>query len=764
MAAHCIIVESPSKAKTIKKYLGDDYHILATVGHIRDLPKKELGIDTKHNFEPKYVALSGKSEVILNLKKAVKGSEKVYIATDPDREGEAIAWHLAHLLGMNIADVNRVSFHEITKHAVQEALTHPVGINVELVNAQQARRVLDRLVGFELSPLLWKKIKPSLSAGRVQSVAVRLIVDREEEIEAFAVESAFKVTAQFLAEEGNAAETVNAELSKRFKKEDDVRSFLESCIGARFRVDDVDKKQAKKQAPAPFTTSTLQQEAGRKLHFSVTQTMMLAQKLYEAGHITYMRTDSLNLSNLALAMIKTQVSGMFGEEYAHPRKFKTKTKGAQEAHEAIRPTDMSRQEEGENKNLRSLYRLIWKRTMASQMAAADVERTTVRIVNDKNDERLEAKGEVVTFPGFLKVYQSDDETENMLPALKPGDPLRLCEMDATEKYTQPPARYSEPMLVKKMEELGIGRPSTYAPTISTIQNRGYVVKEDRPGEDRDYRQFTLKDGTIVREIKTEKANAVKSKLFPTDIGRVVNRFLINFFDDIVNYNFTARIEEDFDKIAEGQMEWHAMIREFYDPFHARIEEALDKKNETFKGERLLGSDPVTGKNVYVKIGRFGPMVQLGESKTEEKPKFASLLNGQRLDSLTLNEALDLLSFPKVIGEYQGESMVVSFGKFGPYVKHGGKFYSLPKSGDPAALTAEQAIELIETGRDKQRNKTIHDFGKEKIRVLNGRYGPYIAAGGKNFKIPKGTDPQSLTPEQCREIMEKSKKTKAKSKK
>jgi DNA topoisomerase-1 len=759
MPQNCVIVESPSKAKTIKKYLGDDFHILATVGHIRDLPKKDLGIDVANNFEPKYTALPGKNDVIMNLKKAVKSADKVFIATDPDREGEAIAWHLTELLKMDPSEVNRISFNEITKNAVREAVNQPQSINMELVNAQQARRVLDRLVGFELSPLLWKKIKPSLSAGRVQSVAVRLIVEREEEIEAFSSESSFKITAVFQLADGT---ELNAELPKRYKKENDVEALLRSCIDASFNISDIEKKKAQKNAPAPFTTSTLQQEAGRKLRFSVSQTMMLAQRLYEAGLITYMRTDSLNLSNLALSMIKEQVVDMFGEPYSKVRKFKTKAKGAQEAHEAIRPSDMKVQEAGENKSLKSLYKLIWQRTMASQMAAAEVEKTTVQIINDKNNDIFEAKGEVVTFPGFLAVYKNGDDEAKLLPPVKKGDALNLQEMDATEKFTQPPSRYSEPMLVKKMEELGIGRPSTYAPTISTIQKRGYVEKGNKPGVDRDYRQYTLIGSDLKREVKKEKANAVKSKLFPTDIGRVVNKFLVSYFDDIINYNFTAHIEEDFDEIADGKIEWHEMIKEFYGPFHAKIEETKDK-SETFKGERFLGVDPDSGKNVYVKIGRFGPMVQLGESKSEEKPRFASLLEDQRLDTIDLTAALDLLSFPKTIGTYEDEPMVVAFGRFGPYVRHKGKFYSLPKTDNPAGVGPERAIELIEAGREKERKKVIKNFSEKHIQVLNGRYGPYIAFEKKNYKIPKGTDPESLTPEQCMEIIEKSKKAKGKKK-
>jgi DNA topoisomerase I len=752
MAQNCIIVESHSKAKTIKKYLGDDYHILATVGHIRDLPKKELGIDTANNFEPKYIALPGKNDVITNLKKAVKAADNVYIATDPDREGEAIAWHLTKLLKLDEKEVKRIEFHEITKNAVQEAVSNPQKINLELVNAQQARRVLDRLVGFELSPLLWKKIKPSLSAGRVQSVAVRIIVEREEEIEAFVSESSFKVTAIFILSDGT---EVNAELSKRFKKEDDVEKFLRSCMGANFHISEIEKKKASKSAPAPFTTSTLQQEAGRKLRYSVSQTMMLAQKLYEAGHITYMRTDSLNLSNLALGMIKEQIVDMFGDAYSHPRKFKTKAKGAQEAHEAIRPTNMKIVEAGDTKSLKSLYKLIWQRTMASQMTAADIERTNVKIANNKNPELLEAKGEVVTFPGFLVVYKNGDDESKLLPPMKQGENLDMKEMDAIEKFTQPPSRYSEPMLVKKMEELGIGRPSTYAPTISTIQKREYVEKGDRPGIDRAYRQFTLIDNEIKREDKKEKANAVKSKLFPTDIGRVVNKFLVTFFDDIINYNFTAHIEQDFDEIAEGKIEWHAMIKEFYDPFHAKIEETKEK-SEVFKGERLLGVDPDTGLNVYVKIGRFGPMVQLGESKSEEKPRFASLLDDQRLDTIDLKSALNLLSFPKTVGTYEDEPMVVAFGRFGPYVKHKSKFYAIPKTESPADVDTEKAIELIEAGRETARKRLIHNFEKEKIQVLNGRYGPYIKYDGKNFKMPKGTDHEKLDAAACLEIIKNTK--------
>ena len=754
MARHCIIVESPSKAKTIGKYLGKDYQILATIGHIRDLPKKDLGIDTAHHFEPRYVAVPGKKDVIVNLKKAVQNSDEIYIATDPDREGEAIAWHVTQILGLDPSAVKRVAFHEITRNAVMEALANPGPINLELVNAQQARRVLDRLVGFELSPLLWRKIKPSLSAGRVQSVAVRLIVEREEEIEGFRSESSFRIAARFYSEKRDGDTEISAELAKRFQEENKAKAFLESCRDASFSVQDIEKSKAKKQAPAPFTTSTLQQEAGRRLRFSVSQTMMLAQKLYEAGHITYMRTDSLNLSNLALAMIKTQIVEMFGEDYSHPRKFKTQSKGAQEAHEAIRPTDMRLQEAGENKNIRSLYRLIWKRSMASQMAAADVEKTKIRIRNDKNKELLEAKGEVVTFPGFLKIYQQDDEKDKLLPALEKGDALNLIEMEAVEKFTQPPARYSEAALVKKMEELGIGRPSTYAPTISTIQNRGYVEKGDKSGEERKYRRLLLKEGSISAEILTEVANAAKARLYPTDTGRVVNRFLAEYFEDIINYNFTAAIEQDFDDIAGGKREWHAMIREFYDPFHARIEKNLDNK-ENFKGERLLGKDPISGKNVYVKIGRFGPMVQLGESRGDEKPRFAGLKDEQRMDSITLDEAMELLAYPKEIGRYEDAPLILAVGRYGPYIKHKNAFYPVPKNTEISTITSEKAIGLIETSRERDRNKLIHDFPQEKIRVLNGRYGPYISHDGKNYKIPKHTDIEKLTAETCREIIRQS---------
>ncbi|MFO7840895.1 MAG: type I DNA topoisomerase, partial [Fidelibacterota bacterium] len=758
MAESCIIVESPSKAKTIKKYLDNNYNILATVGHIRDLPKKELGIDTDNNFEPKYVALPGKKDVIHTLKKAAERADTVYIATDPDREGEAIAWHLTRLLDLEEEKVKRITFHEITKKAIQTALENPGDIDSKLVNAQQARRVLDRLVGFELSPLLWKKIKPSLSAGRVQSVAVRLIVEREEEIEKFTPASSFKLSADLLSEKDPKAGMINAELSKRFKDEKKVNDFLESCIGAHFHVASVDKKKGNKYAPPPFTTSTLQQEAGRKLHFSVSQTMMLAQRLYEAGHITYMRTDSLNLSSAALGMIKNAVVNAFGEKYAHPRKFKTKSKGAQEAHEAIRPTNMQLEDAGDNKNLRSLYRLIYRRTMASQMAAAEVERTKVLIDNDKNNEQLEAKGEVITFPGFLKIYQSNDDKDKLLPPLDKGDALLLKKLEAVERFTQPPARYSEPMLVKKMEELGIGRPSTYAPTISTIQKRGYVVKKDLPGIKREFRFYQLEEGKITREVKTETANSVKSRLFPTDIGRVVNRFLIHYFDDIINYNFTARIEEDFDEIARGKKEWHEMIAEFYDPFHKKIEETKDT-GKAFKGERLLGSDPESGKNVYVKIGRYGPMVQMGESGEEEKPRFASLRDDQSLDTISLEEALELLAFPKILGTYEDEDIILAIGRYGPYIKHKNTYYSLGKAEELSAVDRERAISVIEEGREKKRKRLIHDFSGEKIKVLNGRYGPYISYAGKNYRIPKGSDPEKLTPAGCKEIIAKSKKKK-----
>jgi DNA topoisomerase I len=751
MSKYCIIVESPSKAKTIKKYLSDEYQILATVGHIRDLPKKELGIDTRNDFEPKYVAVPGKKDVILNLKRAVQNSDEVFIATDPDREGEAIAWHLTQLLNVDQDMIKRIAFHEITQSAIRDALEHPGPINQQLVNAQQARRVLDRLVGFELSPLLWKKIKPSLSAGRVQSVAVRLIVEREEEIESFKPESSFRITARFLPETAKDKTEIGAEIAKRFKDENAAQDVLESCKDALFQVDGIEKSKAKKQAPPPFTTSTLQQEAGRKLRFSVSQTMMLAQKLYEEGHITYMRTDSLNLSSMALAMIKKEVVTMFGEEYAHPRKFRTKSKGAQEAHEAIRPTDMRLHEAGDNKNMRSLYRLIWKRSMASQMAAADVEKTRILIRNNKNKNIFEAKGEVVVFPGFLKIYQQDNEKDSLLPALQKDEKLELLEMEAVQKFTQPPSRYSEAMLVKKMEELGIGRPSTYAPTISTIQKRGYVEKGDKPGIERSYCYMLLKDGRISRKERTETANGAKSRLLPTDTGRVVNRFLTEYFEDIINYNFTAEIEEDFDEIAEGKRDWRAMIREFYGPFHKKIEENKVSK-DTFKGERLLGQDPESGKNVYVKIGRYGPIAQLGEARSEEKPRFASLRDDQRLDSITLDEALELLAFPKKLGNYEDGEVTVAIGRYGPYVRHQNKFYPIPPDQKPEALDLDAAVKLIELGREKERNKVIVEFPEEKISVLKGRYGPYIRHGNKNYRIPKGQDPEKLTAEDCKKII------------
>ena len=760
MSKNLVIVESPAKAKTIEGYLGKDFTVKSSFGHVRDLATKDLGIEVENDFRPVYEIMPDKVKMIRELKKLADGAEMIWLATDEDREGEAISWHLSEVLGLKPANTKRIVFHEITKTAITEAIQNPRSIDLHLVDAQQARRVLDRLVGFELSPILWKKVKPSLSAGRVQSVAVRLIVEREEEIRAFKSAFAYKVTGIFDVENEFGKAIIKADLPKKFASSEQAYAFLETCINARFSVADIETKPGKRSPAPPFTTSTLQQEASRKLGFSVSRTMTVAQQLYEAGKITYMRTDSVHLSNMALGMARDEITRLFGSEYHHSRQFATKSKGAQEAHEAIRPTYLNTAAIDGDASQRRLYELIWKRTIASQMADAALEKTNIYIDISTSSEQFVAMGEVIKFDGFLKVYMesTDEDTEKeegLLPRMKKGEILGMNEITAVQKFAQPPARYNEASLVKKMEELGIGRPSTYAPTISTIQKREYVVKEDREGSTRNFEQLTLKAGKIKPVTKTEKYGYEKNKLFPTDIGELVTRFLMQSFNDIMDYNFTAKVEIEFDEIAEGLHQWNHIIRDFYQPFHKKVTETLVSGERT-KGEKLLGIDPKSGKNIYVKLGRYGSVAQIGESDSEEKPRFAGLLKGQSLESITLDEALKLFDFPRPIGDYEGEPMTVGIGRFGPYVLHKKKFYSLKKTDDPATLTEKEAIALIDEKRVGEANRTIREFAERPdVKVLNGRFGPYISIGKENYKIPKGTLPESLGLDQCLEIAKSS---------
>ncbi|MEA3445661.1 MAG: type I DNA topoisomerase [Bacteroidota bacterium] len=768
-----VIVESPAKAKTIEKFLGKDFLVKSSFGHIRDLSKKNFGIDMENNFEPVYEVSSEKKKVVTELRKLTKDADMVWLASDEDREGEAIAWHLYETLNLKKTRTKRIVFHEITKSAIVGAIDNPRDIDMNLVNAQQARRVLDRIVGFELSPVLWKKIKPSLSAGRVQSVAVRLIVEREREIINFKAESSYRVYAHFIieGENGNKSE-LRAELSKRYKEKKDVLAFLEKCRQAEFSVESVTKKPTKKSPSAPFTTSTLQQEASRKLGFSVSQTMSVAQKLYESGFITYMRTDSVNLSKLAIATAKKEIETEFGIEYSKVRNYKTKSKGAQEAHEAIRPTYLSNRSVKGSRQEQRLYELIWKRTTASQMADAKLEKTNIAIAISNSTEKFTASGEVLIFDGFLKLYieSSDDENTNgddskaLLPPLKTKEKLEFSRIESIEKFTQKPARYTEASLVKHLEELGIGRPSTYAPTISTVQNRGYVLKEDRPGIDRSFQYILLENDAISEKTKQEVYGTEKSKLFPTDIGMVVSDFLLENFVNIMDYNFTALVEKDFDKIAEGNKEWQDMIKAFYKPFHEKVEYTV-KNSEAGNGKRQLGIDPKSGKPVLVRIGRYGPMAQIGDMEDEEKPKFAGLRKDQSIETITLEEALELFKLPRDLGEYEEAVVTTAIGRFGPYVRHKSKFFSLKKDvDDPMSIKLERAIELIEEKREADRKKVINIFEEPEISVLNGRWGPYISYKKKNYKIPKKTDPASLNIEDCLKLIEAGSKTKSKKKK
>ncbi len=759
MTKNLVIVESPAKAKTIEGFLGKEFTVKSSFGHVRDLPKSTIGINIEKDFDPEYEIPSDKKAVVSDLRKLSKAAETVWLATDEDREGEAISWHLAESLKLKPEAYKRIVFHEITKKAILNAIENPRGIDQNLVNAQQARRVLDRLVGFELSPLLWKKVKPALSAGRVQSVAVRLIVEREKEIQAFKATGSYRVSAIFTVDSNGQTTSLKADLPKRFKTGKEATAFLEKCKGAIYKIEDIEKKPGKKSPAPPFTTSTLQQEASRKLGFSVSRTMMVAQKLYESGKITYMRTDSFNLSGTAMAMAKEEIEKSYGSDYVKLRKYATKAKGAQEAHEAIRPTEMKVQNAGKDAAEKKLYELIWKRTLASQMSDALLEKTNINIGISTADEKFVATGEVVKFDGFLKVYlesTDDEEEENgggLLPPLKLNQQLPLQEMTATERFTKPQPRYTEASLVKKMEELGIGRPSTYAPTISTIQKRAYVVKESRDGTKRPYDVITLKNDEITSKKKQETTGAEKNKLFPTDIGQVVNSFLMEYFSEIMEYNFTARVEMEFDEIADGQKSWVNVIKEFYWPFHQQVEGTL-QKSQKYSGQRLLGRDPVSKRNVYARIGRFGSMIQLGDADEDDKPRFAGLQKDQSLDTITLEEALDLFKLPRTTGEFEGKEMVIGLGRFGPYVRHDGKFYSIPKEEDPLSISEEKAIELIKAKRASDLQKIIKTFEEEPdIQILKGRWGPYIKAGKNNYKLPKNVVPEEISLDEARKIIE-----------
>ncbi len=762
MSKNLVIVESPSKIKKIESFLGKDYKVASSMGHIRDLQKGNAAIDVENDFEPKYEVSPDKKEIIKNLKSLAKAADVVYLATDEDREGEAISWHLKEVLDLTDKKTRRIVFTEITKNAILNAIKTPRGIDINLVNAQQARRVLDRLVGFELSPILWKKIKTGLSAGRVQSVAVKLIVEREREIEKFESKSSFRVNAIFDLGKGK---QLLAELSEKFAKEEDAMAFLETCKGAEFSIGDLQKKPAKKSPAPPFTTSTMQQEAGRKLGFSVSQTMLVAQKLYESGFISYMRTDSVNLSTEAVDGAVKQIGSAYGKEFIHTRTYKSKSDNAQEAHEAIRPTDFSLMDPGMDRNAKRLYELIWKRAIASQMADAELERTTASITISKSDRKLTASGEVVKFEGFLKVYMEskddedgEDEGSKVLPPLKVGQKLDLSELNATQTFTRHPARYTEPALVKRLDELGIGRPSTYAPTISTVQKRGYVVKESREGVERSYTVLQLKGKKITNKVETEITGAESNKLFPTNIAMVVNDFLVEHFPDITNYSFTAEIEQEFDEIANGKLKWQKMIGKFYKPFHKTVAKTeLVERSSVQNKSRELGVDPKSGKNVYVKLGKFGAYIQVGENPDDnggEKPKFASLRPGQFIENVTLADALELIKMPRDLGMFEDKQVVANIGRFGPYVLHDKKFVSIPKGEDPYTITPARAVELIQAKRESDANKTIKLFAENAdVQILNGRFGPYIKAGKKNVKIPKGKEPAELTLAECLTLAE-----------
>ncbi|MFD2599730.1 type I DNA topoisomerase [Sphingobacterium corticis] len=753
MAKNLLIVESPAKAKTIEGYLGKDFLVKSSYGHIRDLVKTDDAIDTANKFQQRYEVPSDKKAVVSELKKLAKQAETVWLASDEDREGEAISWHLFETLGLKEDKTKRIVFHEITKPAILRAIEAPRQIDYNLVNAQQARRVLDRLVGFELSPVLWRKVKPSLSAGRVQSVAVRLIVEREREINKFEATASFKITAIFAT--GKGKELFKAELPQRFDKKQEAHDFLEACLGASFEISSLEKKPSKRNPAAPFTTSTLQQEASRKLGFSVARTMQVAQRLYEAGHITYMRTDSVNLSDTAIEAARAEIVNAYGDKYHKQRQYRTKSAGAQEAHEAIRPTYFSHHSVDVDSSEKRLYELIWKRAIASQMSEAEFEKTTAKIHISTRAEEFVANGEIMQFDGFLKVYMesTDDEHEGildnegdnaLLPPLAKGQVLQLNDLTATERFSRPPARFTEASLVKKLEELGIGRPSTYAPTISTIQNRGYVVKEEREGRERHYDVLKVQNGAVIEEKKTEMTGAERNKMFPTDIGMLVNDFLLQHFKGIVDYHFTAKVEKEFDEIAHGAKEWTDMLQDFYGPFHEEVQDTLENADRA-NSERELGVDPVSGKPISVRVGKFGPLVQIGAQDDEEKPRFASLRKGQMIETITLEDALELFKLPKKVGLFEDKEMSVAIGRFGPYIRHNSAFYSLPKGLDPLDVSEEQAITIIEEKRQKDRDKVIRVFEEnEEAQIENGRWGPFIRLGKQNIKIPKGTEVEKIT--------------------
>ena len=762
MQKNLVIVESPAKAKTIEKFLGKDFKVMSSYGHIRDLKKKELSVD-EVSLEPEYEIPEEKAKLVADLRSKAEKAEKVWLASDEDREGEAISWHLCEVLGLDKQKTNRIVFHEITKPAILEAIEHPRHLDMNLVNAQQARRVLDRIVGFKLSPVLWRKVKPALSAGRVQSVAVRLIVEREREIQNFQSETYYSVNGIFAITNADGSATeVKALLANRFKTEDEVNAFLEKCKEATYTVESVTKKPVKRTPAPPFTTSTLQQEAARKLGFTVSQTMMVAQHLYESGKITYMRTDSVNLSKLCLGASKEEITRLYGQEYSKTRQYHTSSKGAQEAHEAIRPTYMDQSEiEGSSQEKR-LYELIWKRTIASQMADAEIEKTTANINVSGTDELFIAQGEVVKFDGFIKVYRESSEDEeqqeefgHLLPPLKKGQELTRREIIATERFSLGPQRYTEASLVHKMEELGIGRPSTYAPTISTIQQREYVQKGDKKGEDRAFTIFTLKGKQITQKTRKENVGSEKGKLIPTDIGIVVNDFLMDNFNDIMDYNFTAKVEQDFDKIAEGNETWTDMMQTFYDDFVPEVEKTMNSRNEHKAGERQLGTDPKSGRPVFVKIGRFGPVVQIGTADDQDKPQFAQLPKEQSMETITLNEALELFKLPRELGDYEHKPVTIGAGRFGPYILHNRQYASLPKDTDPMTITLDEAIALIEEKRKQDSQKHLKIFLEDpKLEVLNGRYGPYLAYDGKNYRLPKNMHERAaqLTYEECMKVI------------
>lgn len=756
MAKNLVIVESPAKAKTIEGFLGKDFTVKSSFGHIRDLVKKGYGVDIENNFTPTYEVQPDKERVIAELKKLSKSADMVWLASDEDREGEAISWHLYETLGLNPKNTKRIVFHEITKPAIQKAIQNPRGIDINLVNAQQARRVLDRLVGFELSPILWRKVRPSLSAGRVQSVAVRLIVEREREIQKFTATSAFKVSALFKVGNG----ILKAELDKRFTTEAEAQAFLEKCKAASYTIESLETKPAKRSPAAPFTTSTLQQEAARKLGFSVAQTMTIAQRLYEAGKITYMRTDSVNLSETAMGQANKAIHDNYGAKYYQPRQYKNKNKGAQEAHEAIRPTYIDRQSVDGDRNEQRLYDLIWKRTIASQMSDAELEKTTAKINVSGASEIFVAQGEVLKFDGFLKVYMegtddedSDEENSSMLPPMKVGEKLESQEITATQRFTHHAPRYTEASLVKKLEELGIGRPSTYAPTISTIQKRNYVEKTDKEGTPRQYVHLSLVNQSLKKEVKTENTGAEKAKLFPTDIGMVVNDFLLQYFPNIMDFNFTARVEEEFDEIAEGNLDWQKMLKEFYTPFHKTVENTIDN-SERASGERILGTDPASGKQVSVRIGRFGPLAQIGESSDDEddKPRFASLRRNQSIETITLEEALDLFKLPLSLGDYNGQEVIVAVGRFGPYIKLGESFISIPKTIDPLDVDMEKAVALIK--EKEQADAPIAHYKGQPVTKGKGRFGPFIKYNGMFINVPRAYNFDNLSQKDITELIEK----------